>query len=104
PLLLALLLLPALAQAQRAISFADYALPEDGAVAVSVAKGLPGQGSFEALDAKLDGALRRAAEAAGYSGDRSVVLNLFGVGPFEQVIVVGTGTDAASPRLLEDIG
>jgi leucyl aminopeptidase len=104
PLWLGLLLLPALGHAQRDISFADYALPEGGAVAVSVAKGLPERGAFAALDTRLDGALRRAAQAAGFSGDRAALLNLFGVGPYAQVIVVGSGSDTPSPRLLEDIG
>jgi len=92
------------ALAQRSLSIAPYALPEDGAVAVAVRKGLPDEGVFAELDARAGGALRRAANAAGFTGDRGVVLNLPGAGSFEQVVLVGIGEDATSPRLLEDIG
>ncbi|PRH83448.1 leucyl aminopeptidase [Arenimonas caeni] len=108
PLLALLALLAAFAApaalAQRSLSLAPYALPEGGAVAVAVRKGLPEEGSFAELDARAGGALRRAATAAGFTGDRGVVLNLPGAGPFEQVVLVGLGEEAASPRLLEDVG
>ncbi|MCK7594754.1 leucyl aminopeptidase [Pseudomarimonas salicorniae] len=103
-LFIALLLAASAAQAQRQIEFADYQLPESGALAISVAKGLPDGGAFAELDARLEGALRRAANTAGFSGDRGVVLNLFGIGEFEQLIVIGTGVDPVDARLLEDVG
>lgn len=105
PLLALLAVLSApVALAQRTLSLAPYALPDDGAVALAVGKGLPDDGVFAELDGRTGGALRRAATAAGFTGDRGVVLNLPGVGPYDQLVLVGTGEDPVSPRLLEDIG
>jgi leucyl aminopeptidase len=102
--LFGLLILASPALAQRQIDFVAHALPESGAVAVPVARGLPDTGPFAELDARLDGALRRAAETAGYVGDRNATLNLYSVGPYAQVLLIGTGDDAPSLRLLEDVG
>jgi leucyl aminopeptidase len=92
------------ADAQRALAIADYALPETGAVAVAVRQGVPDEGAFAALDQRSGGALRRAVRTAGFLGDRGTVLNLPGVGPYDQVLLVGTGSDPVTPRLLEDVG
>lgn len=102
--LLSLCSLPALAAAQRQIDFANAAVPGDGAIALPVAKGLPDQGSLSRLPAPVQEALRRAAATAGFSGDRGVVLNLFGVGPYEQVALIGSGPDPLDARLSEDVG
>ena len=90
--------------AQRALAIADYALPADGAVAIAVPQGVPDGGVFAEIDQRSGGALRRAVQTAGFLGDRGAVLNLPGVGPYDQVLLIGTGTDAVTPRLLEDIG
>ena len=104
-LCLALLsLAPAEAMAQRTLEFAPYAVPKDGAIAVTVRKGLPLQGAYAEIDAATGGALQRAAATAGYQGDRATTLNVLGVGPFRQVLLIGTGNEATTPRLLEDIG
>jgi len=92
------------ALAQRALDFAPYALPADGAVAVPVRKGLPAEGSYAELDRATGGALSRAAATAGYTGERGTVLNLPGVGAYAQVLLVGIGSDPVTPRLLEDVG
>lgn len=92
------------ADAQRALAIADYALPETGAVAVAVRQGVPDEGAFAALDQRSNGALRRAVRTAGFLGDRGTVLNLPGIGPYDQVLLVGTGSDPVTPRLLEDVG
>lgn len=90
--------------AQRTLAIADYALPDSGAVAITVRQGIPDEGSFAALDQRSNGALRRAVRTAGFLGDRGTVLNLPGIGPYDQVLLVGTGSDPVTPRLLEDVG
>ena len=92
------------AAAQRTIDFAPYAVPAEGAVAVTVRQGVPLEAAFAEVDRASDGALQRAVQAAGFVGDHGTVLNLPGVGPYRQVLLVGIGSEAASPRLLEDIG
>ncbi|PZO08335.1 MAG: leucyl aminopeptidase [Lysobacteraceae bacterium] len=90
--------------AQRTLDFAPYAVPAEGAVAVTVRQGAPLEGAFAEVDRASGGALQRAVAAAGFVGDRGVVLNLPGVGPYHQVLLVGVGNDAPSTRLLEDVG
>lgn len=92
------------ASAQRSIDFAAYGVPADGAVAVTVAQGAPLEGAFAEVDRIADGALQRAVATAGFIGDRGAMLNLPGLGPYRQVLLVGTGSDQPSARLLEDIG
>jgi leucyl aminopeptidase len=92
------------AAAQRTIAIEPYAIPDDGAIVIPVRQGAPSEGVFAAVDEKTGGALARAVATAGYTADRGVMLNLPGVGPYAQVVLVGIGTDAPSPRLLEDIG
>ena len=103
-LLIFLCTLPAMALAQRQIDFAEASIPADGALALPVSKSIPTEGSFARLDPGLQEALRRAAQTAGFTGDRGVVLNLFGVGPYQQVALIGSGSDPLDARLLEDIG
>jgi leucyl aminopeptidase len=90
--------------AQRVISVEDYAVPTAGAVVVPVKQGVPDEGAFAAVDDLTGGALARAAAAAGFVGDRGTLLNLPGLSPYAHVWLVGTGTDAPSARLLEDVG
>ncbi len=106
PLLIAFALLVACtaAQAQRTLEFQRYDVPREGAVAVTVRQGAPLEGAFAEVDVATDGALQRAVTAAGFLGDRGVVLNLPGVAPYRQVILVGIGSDPSSARLLEDVG
>jgi leucyl aminopeptidase len=101
--LVALCAAPA-AIAQRSLSFESYAVPADGAVAVAVRQGAPLEGAFAAVDAGSGGALQRAVATAGFIGERGTLLNLPGVGPYRQVVLVGIGADPPSVRLLEDIG
>ena len=92
------------AYAQRTIEIAEYAVPTQGSVALTVRQGVPAEGAFAEIDAAVDGALRRAVVTAGFLGGRGETLNLPGIGPYHQVVLVGIGNDAPSPRLLEDVG
>ena len=98
------LLLASAAHAQRTLSFEAYGVPAEGAVAVTVRQGAALEGAFAAVDARTGGGLQRAVATAGFLGDRGTMLSLPGVGPYQQVVLVGIGTDAVSPRLLEDVG
>jgi leucyl aminopeptidase len=102
--LFATLLSPLSALAQRTIDFAPYAVPRDGAIAVTVRKGAPLEGAFAEVDRNSGGALQRGIASAGWRGERGTTLNLPGVGSYSQVLLVGIGDDAPSARLLEDIG
>ena len=92
------------AHAQRELAFEAYAVPREGAVAVTMQRAPQQAAAFVEVDAATGGALTRAVANAGFLGDRGTVLNLHGVGPYTQVLVVGIGVDAPSARLLEDVG
>jgi leucyl aminopeptidase len=92
------------AAAQRDIAFEPYAVPDTGALVIAVRQGAPREGVYAAVDEKTGGALARAVATAGYTAERGAMLNLPGVGPYAQVVLVGIGADTPSPRLLEDIG
>src|SRR5690606_20805314 len=95
---------PTTALAQRSLSFDAHALPEQGVVAIAVAEGLPGSGSFAAIDARSGGALRRAAEADGFKGKADSLLELRGFAGYERLLVLGTGKDALASDALQDVG
>jgi leucyl aminopeptidase len=71
---------------------------------IAVSEGVPQTGAFAEVDAVTEGALRRAVEASAFRGKRNKHLSLPGIGPFDRVLLVGTGTDPVTPRLLEDVG
>jgi leucyl aminopeptidase len=92
------------AQAERTIGFAPYSVPSSGTVVIAVGEGVPQAGAFAEVDEVANGALRRAVDANAFRGKRNEFLNLPGIGPFDRVLLVGTGTDPVTPRLLEDVG
>lgn len=100
----ALCLMAPAAHAQRALEFAPYSVPDTGAIALVVRKDVPQDGVFAEVDRLAAGALRRAVDTAGFSADRAGTLNLHGIGPYQQVLLVGIGTDTVDTRLLEDVG
>ncbi|MHC9085318.1 leucyl aminopeptidase [Luteimonas sp. RIT-PG2_3] len=92
------------AAAQRTLVFDAATVPQSGSVAITVAEGLPQAGSFQAIDTATQGALRRAATAAGFSGKAGSRLDLSGFAGFDRLLVLGLGTQAPDQRSLEDIG
>lgn len=90
--------------AERTIAFAPYDVPSGGTVALAVPEGVPQAGVFAEVDAAADGALRRAVNAVGFRGEAKAWLDLPGVAPFDRVLLVGIGTGAVTPRVLEDLG
>lgn len=103
-LALVLVCLAAPASAQRSVEFAPYALPAEGTVAVTMRQGEPQDRAFTELDRATGGALARATASAGFEGKRGTTLNLHGIGPYAQVLVIGRGDETPAQRLLEDIG
>lgn len=90
--------------AQRALVFDVATIPQSGSVAITVAEGLPQTGSFQAIDAATDGALRRAAKAADFSGKAQSRLDLTGFAGFDRLVVMGLGKPAPDQRRIEDVG
>ncbi|MEG3192655.1 leucyl aminopeptidase [Lysobacter sp. D1-1-M9] len=101
---LALPLAAADAAAERRISFAPYALPGSGTVALAVREGVPGEGAFAQLNAASNGALRRAVDAMQFEGKRGSKLDLPGLAGYDRVILLGIGEEPVTPRVLEDLG
>lgn len=98
------LLSSSLALAERTISFAPYAIPATGTIALAVQKDAWDTGAFADVDAATDGALGRAVNAIGFTGERNELLDLPGVGPFDRVILIGAGDAAPTARVIEDVG
>ncbi len=94
---------PASALAQRSLSFDAHALPGQGTVAIAAGEGLAGS-SFDAIDARSDGALRRAAQADGFTGKADSQLDLRGFAGYDRLLVLGTGKEALSSKALQDAG
>jgi leucyl aminopeptidase len=69
-----------------------------------VRQDVPQEGAIAEIDSAVGGALRRAVTAMNYRGERDKVLDLGGVGPYERVILIGMGNEAATARALEDVG
>ena len=95
---------PVSALAQRSLSFDAHALPGQGAVAIAVGEGLSGSASFDAIDARSDGALRRAAQADGFSGKTGSLLDLRGFAGYDRLLVLGTGKETLTGKALQDLG
>ncbi len=92
------------ALAQRTLTFEAHGLPDSGTVAIAVAEGLPEGGSFAAIDARSQGALRRLAAAERFSGRKASTLDLRGFAGYDRLLVIGTGKEAPAAAALEEIG
>lgn len=95
---------PSLAAAPRAIVFEPYAVPASGSIALAVGEGARIEGALAEVDAATGGALARAIAAAKFTGARDAKLDLPGIGGYDRVLLVGTGADAPTQRLREDVG
>ncbi|MGB7405970.1 MAG: leucyl aminopeptidase [Pacificimonas sp.] len=94
---------PALAAAPD-IGVSDAALPASGKIVVSVGEdGAMSLAATEA-DARTGGALERAIAAADFEGGEGSTLPLYGLAPYDAVLVVGTGEGVTSGSDLQDFG
>ncbi len=91
------------AGAAETISFSQPTPPVSGAVAFALT-GATLEGAAAQADAAAGGAIARAMTAARFAGEPGRTLTLFGVAPFERVVLIGL--DPASPpqTRLEDFG
>ncbi|MCD9028637.1 leucyl aminopeptidase [Luteimonas sp. BDR2-5] len=92
------------AAAQREIRFDALQAPAAGTLAIAVREGAEPGAAFAQVDAASAGALSRAVVAARFTGKAGSQLDLPGIGGYDRVLLVGTGGDAPTPRLLEDLG
>jgi leucyl aminopeptidase len=91
------------ALAARPIAFANEA-PRSGALVLPLA----GKADLAAHASLLDGAARaaveRALDAAEFDFAQRSVLQLRGIGPWSQLLIIGAGSEALSAKALQDIG
>ena len=85
------------------ISFAKPELPEDGVLVLLVAEGGELSAPVAGLDKKLKGALKRAMEAAEFSGKKGQQASLLAPGLYRKILLIGTGKPAA-PAKPEELG
>jgi leucyl aminopeptidase len=86
------------------ISFAPSMAPTGGVVVVPVGEAGVGNGPAAAVDAAAGGALARALTASGFTGREGASQTFYALGPFERVVVVGTGAGELDARRLADLG
>lgn len=86
------------------ISFVTAAPPSTGAIALPVGKdGKLGEAAM-AVDRITNGGISRAITAASFKGNSGDTLNLYSVGPYSRVTLIGIGESANSRIGLEDFG
>ncbi|MEO0981480.1 MAG: leucyl aminopeptidase [Pseudomonadota bacterium] len=97
----ALLAAPA---AALTIDFDSDRTPADGSIAAPVVAGALEDGAAGALNERTDGALAQAMAAAEFTGEAGASLNLFGVGGYDRITLVGVGEGPLEARDLADFG
>jgi leucyl aminopeptidase len=84
-------------------AFAKYSLPKSGVLVLPLAEGAEFSGSAAAIDKLLAGGLKRALDAAKFTGKKSSAANLLAPGPFQRILVLGFGKEF-STRAAEELG
>ena len=96
------------AEAQRTIGFADYAIPDRGALAVPALSNEDGEVSIDGVladvDARTGGRLAAALAEAAFSGADEATLTLYGLEPFSRIDVIGLGQGPVDRLAAEDFG
>lgn len=87
-------------------SFVFGSLSADTQSHITIFVGQDGElsGAAEAADEATEGAIARALEAAEFKGKFGKKLHLYGMGPYKQVTIIGTGDETLSVRKLRDLG
>jgi leucyl aminopeptidase len=109
PSFLALLTLIALAFsptafALRSIDFAEFRLPDSGAIALPVAEAQALTGLAASVDEATGGSLGTALKEAGFTGAVGDAVSLFGVKPYTRIDLVGVGTETIDRVAAENFG
>lgn len=86
------------------VSFVPTTPPTSGAIAIPIGKDGTLSGATMALDRSTNGAITRAIASAQFKGTTNATLNLYSIGPFSRITLIGVG-DSANTRVgLEDFG
>jgi leucyl aminopeptidase len=88
------------------IAFAKAVLPKTGVLVVPLAEGAALEGLAAALDKALAGGVKRAIEAAEFTGKKGQQANLLAPKPgFKRVLLLGTGkAESFNARAAEELG
>jgi leucyl aminopeptidase len=86
------------------VSFVSTAPPSTGAIALPVGKDGALAAAATQVDRLTNGAISRAIAAAAFKGAEGATLNLYSVGPYSRVTLIGIGEGANSRVALEDFG
>jgi leucyl aminopeptidase len=90
--------------AARTIQFASQGAPADGALVLPVAQGKPLSGVALQVSQLTGGALERAIKSASFEGKKKSSLNLYGLGSFNRVTLIGVGDKPLTRADLEEYG
>ena len=88
----------------RPVDFEKASRPSKGFVVLPVGKDGALTGLAKDADKASDGALSRALDLAKFTGETGQTLTLYDAGPFEAVLLVGTGEGLQTARDLRDYG
>ncbi|WP_371396863.1 M17 family metallopeptidase [Fretibacter rubidus] len=98
------LALAPLAQADTDFAFGALTAQTQDHVTVFVNSDGDLTGAAATVNDKTDGRLATALDDAEFKGKFGAKLHLYGMGPYKQVIVIGTGDEALNIRTLRDLG
>ncbi len=85
------------------ISFAKAELPDEGVLVLPLAEGAELAGPVAALDKGLKSALKRALEAAEFTGKKGQQAGILAPGKYKKILAIGTGK-ADAPAKSEELG
>jgi len=85
------------------ISFAKAELPDEGVLVLPLAEGAELAGPVAALDKSLKSALKRALEAAEFTGKKGQQAGILAPGKYKKIFAIGTGK-ADAPAKPEELG
>ncbi|MDH3787966.1 MAG: leucyl aminopeptidase [Xanthomonadales bacterium] len=103
-LMLVVFILAAPAHAMRAIGFAEYRLPAEGAIALPVTEDGTLSGIAAAVNEETGGSLKLALSEAKFTGKVGETLTLFGVRPYARIDVIGVGSETLDRVAAENFG
>ncbi|MBV7255544.1 leucyl aminopeptidase [Pacificimonas sp. WHA3] len=86
------------------IDFSAAALPGAGKVVMAVGEDGVLSGAAASADRQMGGALGRAVAAADFDGEAGSSLPLYGLAPYDAVLLVGVGKGLASGADVQDFG
>lgn len=90
--------------AQQAIEFVPFSVPNSGRVVVPVAEGEVLTGAASKIDVLTSGALSMAAKEAMFTGEGGSTLTLRGIAPYSRVDLIGVGSETLDRVAAENFG